>query len=126
MSESNRPSSSRLFQAVGQAIMGILVFLACWRVTHYIGIQQRNLSNALQTTREQIAAGRPVAENYEKFLSAVVEYLKTTRDQNIVLLMQQSGVPVRIQDAPPSGAGDGASGAKEGAPTPPVAPKAGK
>lgn len=104
MNEMGRQPSSRLFQSIGLAIMGILVFLACWRVTDYIGIQNRSLAGAIQSSREQAAQGRPVAENYEKFLAALVEYLKVTRDQNVVMIMQQSGVPIRVQDtqAPPS------------------------
>lgn len=100
MNEFNRPASTRLFQAVGTALMGVLVFLACWRMTHYIGIQNRNVSTAIATSRDQIDQGRPISENYEKFLGALVEYLKATRDQNVVILMQRSGVPVRVQDAP--------------------------
>lgn len=120
MNDLSRPPSSRVFQSVGLGLMGILVLLACWRVTHYIGIQNRSLSSAIANSREQIVQGRPVAENYEKFLGALVEYLKATRDQNVVVLMQRSGVPVRVQDtsAPP------AAGQKTGAaqPAPSTAP----
>lgn len=116
MNEMVRPTSNRVFQAIGLGIMGLFVLLACWRVTHYIGIQNRSVANAIQTSREQIAQGRPISENYEKFLAALVEYLKITRDQNIVVLMQQSGVPVRVQDspaAPQAGPGQPAGAAPE-------------
>lgn len=119
MNDFNRPPSSRLFQAAGMALMGALVLLACWRMTHYIGIQNRNVSTAINTSREQITQGRPISENYEKFLGALVEYLKATRDQNVVLIMQRSGVPVRVQDAPPPpAAGTGQTGTPQRATSP--------
>lgn len=119
MNEMPRPSSSRLFQSVGLAIMGILVFLACWRMTEYVSLQNRNLTGAIESGRAQIAQGRPVAENYEKFLASLVEYLKATRDQNILVIMRQSGVPFRVEEpaqSPASGAaqpGGQASGAQQ-------------
>ena len=103
--------------------MGVLVFLTCWRVTHYIGIQNRNVNTAITTSRDQINQGRPISENYEKFLGALVEYLKATRDQNVVLLMQRSGVPVRVQDAPTPPPTGQQTGATQQGTSPASAPK---
>ncbi len=111
MNEMPRPSSSRLFQSVGLAIMGILVFLACWRMTAYVGLQNRNLTGAIETGRAQIAQGLPVAQNYEKFLASLVEYLKATRDQNILVIMRQSGVPFRVEEPGQSAPAAPAAGA---------------
>ncbi len=100
MSQPNFKSSEELpILGISIAVLAILVFLLSWRVGSYISLQNQNLDSSIQNMKRQLEQGQPIDQNFMRFRDTLMEYVKQTKDVNVVRLMAAYGV-VQVQQAP--------------------------
>jgi hypothetical protein len=81
------------------ALLAILVFVLSWRVSSFISTQNENLDASIRASRQQVEAGRPLDQNFQTFVSGLLQYLQATGDPNVVTIMNRYGLNVQIQPA---------------------------
>jgi hypothetical protein len=96
---SNTPSSSGTILSFCVAILGLLVFVQALFLNSYVGQQNTQISGAISGGQQQLNFMRQFDQNNQAFLGDVLNYYQTTRDSNVIMILNRAGI--NLQQPPP-------------------------